>query len=471
MRTDGGVGQRAEHVEHGQRPRGVLHARRLGGDRRAQRLEDLELALEDALVGAQHLLLVLLQRRRDEALAAGHGLLAVVVRRDVVQVRLGDLDVVAEHAVEADLQRVDAGARALALFHLGDHLLARSADVPQVVELRVDAVANHAAVAGQRARLVDQRRARWPSAAPARRRATPTRLRHQRRLQAVEHHPHAWDRAERLLQPDKVARSGHAQRGPRHEPLEVVHRLERIAQLRALHAAKGQFLDGIETIANRFERNQRANQPRAEQPAAHRRDGLVDLVEQRPDAPAVAALQDLEVLQRDRVDQQVPGLLAEADRADVGEVRLLAVPQVRDQRTGRGDRRIVAVQAEAFEAARPELFDQRAPRAVAIELPGLDPRQRHADARRLGQSRQVGAFGDHQLARPKHAQLVFERLPASGARVLGRAELAGRQVDQRDAELVAAIRRDAHEKRRLARLEVVGVEQRARERPRGRPRA
>ncbi len=61
----------------------------------------------------------------------------------------------------------------------------------------------------------------------------------------------------------------------------------------------------------RFERDQRTNQPRAQQPAAHRRDRLVDLVEQRSDAAALAAFENLEVLQRDRVDQQVRGLLAE----------------------------------------------------------------------------------------------------------------------------------------------------------------
>ena len=77
----------------------------------AQRLEDLELAREDALVGAEHLLLVLLQRRRREALAAGDRLLALVVGWHRVQVGLRDLDVVAEDAVEADLERSDAGAR------------------------------------------------------------------------------------------------------------------------------------------------------------------------------------------------------------------------------------------------------------------------------------------------------------------------------------------------------------------------
>ena len=167
----GGFGERGEHVERGGGPRGVLDARRLGGDRGAQRLEHLDLALEDPLVGAEDLLFVLLERRRDEALAAGNRLLAVVVGRHRVQVRLRDLDVVAEDAVVADLERGDAGARALPLLHLGDHLLARRRDAPQVVELGVDAVADVAAVARQRRRLVDERRARWPPARRPRRRA------------------------------------------------------------------------------------------------------------------------------------------------------------------------------------------------------------------------------------------------------------------------------------------------------------
>ena len=123
----------------------------------AQRLEELELALDAALVGAEHLLLVLLERRRDEALAAGDRLLADVVVGHRVQVRLRDLDVVAEDAVEAHLERLDAGARALGGFELGDDLLARAADPAQLVELGVDAVANRVAVAGQRRRLVDER--------------------------------------------------------------------------------------------------------------------------------------------------------------------------------------------------------------------------------------------------------------------------------------------------------------------------
>ena len=64
-----------------------------------------------------------------------------------MQIRTGDLDVVPEHAVVPPLQRADAGARPLALFELGNHLLARSADPPEMVQFGVQAVTNEAPIA------------------------------------------------------------------------------------------------------------------------------------------------------------------------------------------------------------------------------------------------------------------------------------------------------------------------------------
>ena len=106
-------GERRQDVDGGQCPRRGLDPGRLGRHRQPEPLEDLELALEDALVGAQHLLLVFLQRRRDEPLAAGDGLLAVIVGGHGAKIRFRDLDVVPEDAVVADLEGGDAGADAL----------------------------------------------------------------------------------------------------------------------------------------------------------------------------------------------------------------------------------------------------------------------------------------------------------------------------------------------------------------------
>ena len=150
--------ERRQHVERAQRARRRLDPGRLGGDGRAQGVEDLQLALDDAFVGSQNALLVLLQRGSDEALAAGDRLFPVIVGRHRVEVRFRHLDVVAEHAVVPDFQRGDARPRALALFHRRDELLAGPADGLELVETRVHAVAREPAFARQRRRLVDQRR-------------------------------------------------------------------------------------------------------------------------------------------------------------------------------------------------------------------------------------------------------------------------------------------------------------------------
>ena len=133
------------------------------------------------------------------------------------------------------------------------------------------------------------------------------------------------------FKPDQIARTGDAERGSRDQPLEVVHVLQRLAQLRAIDAVKRQLLDRVEAVANRFQRDQRTQQPPAQEAAAHRRDREIELVEQRAGAAALGALDDLEVLQRDRIDQQVVGLLAQVHAGHVREIGLLRVAQIADE--------------------------------------------------------------------------------------------------------------------------------------------
>ena len=156
----------------------------------------------------------------------------------------------------------------------------------------------------------------------------------ERRLQLVEQHAHARHGRDRLPQRDEVARTGGAERGARDEALDVVHRLERVAQLRALGRAERELLDGVEPILDPLERDERPQQPRAQQPAAHRRHRAIDLVQQRSGAAAVGGFDDLEVPQRGRIDEQAVGAGAEGDLADVREVGLLRVAQVVHERAG-----------------------------------------------------------------------------------------------------------------------------------------
>ena len=67
---------------------GCRASRSLSGDRAAQIVEQAQLEFEDAFVGTENFLLVLLQRRRDETLAAGDRLFAMVIGRDGVEIRL-----------------------------------------------------------------------------------------------------------------------------------------------------------------------------------------------------------------------------------------------------------------------------------------------------------------------------------------------------------------------------------------------
>ena len=119
------LGERGPHVEPGQHPRGALDPRDRLAHRRAERAEQLGLAHGHPLLGAEHPRLVVLELRRDVPLGAGERLPPLVVGGHLGGVGVGDLEVVAEHLVEADLERRDPGALALALLERGDVLPSR----------------------------------------------------------------------------------------------------------------------------------------------------------------------------------------------------------------------------------------------------------------------------------------------------------------------------------------------------------
>ncbi len=113
------------------------------------------LEVADPFLGVEDLLFILLELGREEPLGADERLLAHVIGRDLGQVGLGHLDVIAEDLVVADLERADAGPLALPLLQLGDEGLAGAADRAQVVELGVPAVLDDPAFGQQEGRLVE----------------------------------------------------------------------------------------------------------------------------------------------------------------------------------------------------------------------------------------------------------------------------------------------------------------------------
>ncbi len=81
----------------------------------------------------------------------------MVVVRHPVGVAAADLDVVAVHAVVADLERADAGALALALFQIEQEAVAVLGQVAQFVEFGIVTAGDDAAVADQHRWGFDQR--------------------------------------------------------------------------------------------------------------------------------------------------------------------------------------------------------------------------------------------------------------------------------------------------------------------------
>ena len=136
-----------QHIQGGQAVGGAADALRPGGHLLADLLEQRVLQLADAVLGPQHLLLVVLQLFGDEALGIGQGLAADIVGRDSRQVALGDLDRVAEDPVVADLEGRDAGAGLFLGLQAGDEALALAADGAQFIQLGVVAGGDDASLA------------------------------------------------------------------------------------------------------------------------------------------------------------------------------------------------------------------------------------------------------------------------------------------------------------------------------------
>ena len=269
VEAGGGLRERGQHVERGGRARGLLDAARGRGHAGAKRLEDRELALHDQLVGAQHAVLVLLQLGRDEALAAGDRLLAHVVGRHQPQVRAADLDVVAEDAVEAHLERADPGARALPLLDRGDRLAAAAARRAQLVELRIDSVPDEAAFAQQPGRVGDQRA--LDLGGDVERRIELLQLQpHERRQALGERLAGGGQGLERGRERHQVARAGGPERDAPEDAVEVLDAGEGVAQAAAVERPEGQLLDGVEPVLDPLQLHERTHDPLAERAASHR---------------------------------------------------------------------------------------------------------------------------------------------------------------------------------------------------------
>ena len=443
-----GLGERQQRVERRERGGGPEHLRGMRRDLAADLLVDGGLQLLQPVARAEHPVLVLLQLLRVEPLRVDERLAADVVLRHAAAMGVGDLQIVAEHLVVADLQVGDAGALALLplqprdvgarvlrghphLVHLLGVPLADDSPLPHVA-LRVVGDGRRYALHRARARVQLRREPRQAGSGILRQRA-------QRR--------NAFQRA---AQPHQFARNGEPRADTLHHALEVRH----LGQLRAYPLAPDVRLvqprHGVEAAFQRVDVEQRLAEPPPEQARAHRRLRLVQHAQERLPLRAPApSLEQFEVPPRLRVERH----------EGVGRVRPQAGQQrqrrrVRSAHVVQHDRRrrrreLQPLAAEGVQRPHAEVVEHAPPRRVRRERSALHPRHvtllrsRHSHpsghSRSSRHSREGGNLAplrQQQLRRRQPRDLL--RYRAGGQ--LRHRELAGSDVHERDAGLRAARR-------------------------------
>ena len=293
-------------------------------------------------------MLQILELLRDEALAVHERLLADIVLRHLVFKGVRDLDVVPEHLVVADFQRADAGALLLARLHGGDDALAAVENVAQAVDLRVIALADHLALADGKRRLIDERLAD-EGGDVAERIELVVQLAQAALFKALELRAHRRELQRGVFQRGEVASAGRTVDNAAHEPLHIADARERDEQLLARHRLVHERLHRTLAAADGVHVEQRPLQKAAQAARAH---GGLRLVEHPQQAPALALaaerLRQFKVAAGGEIQLHELPLSVKIKAVDVGEVSLLRLVQVIEQRPQRQHgRRVLARQPRA----------------------------------------------------------------------------------------------------------------------------
>ena len=170
---------------------------------------------------------------------------------------------------------------------LGDPLLAAGGQIAQVVQFRVEAAADEAAVARRQRAIVDQGRLQLAAQVRAQVQLALPAGSAAGCLRAVSLAFSFGRLRQRAADEAQVARTGPARRDAGQQPLQVVHAPQMLAQLAAQAVSSSinsSTASSRALIAAAI--GQRIGQPVGQQPRAHRRDGAVEHGQQRAFAAA-----------------------------------------------------------------------------------------------------------------------------------------------------------------------------------------
>src|SRR5262249_53231751 len=256
------------------------------------------------LARTEHAVLEALELGSDEALRRLHGLAPDVVLRHAFGIAPRDFDEEALHPVVTELESREPGAFSLAPFELQQEILGVRADVAQLIELDVIARGNHLAIAHHCGRLDGDRGAKQGEhldmLADAR-----AQLLQERRIEPRERVTQGREGPQRGAQLREIAGTRRAQRDARQDALDIAHSAEMLAH----HTKTPSINERAERVITLTQQGlvaQRAVEPAAQLPRAHRGDAAVDDGEQRRIGVAGEARVDLEIaaargIERERI--------------------------------------------------------------------------------------------------------------------------------------------------------------------------
>ena len=398
--------KREQNVERLERPGRGAQARQGLFQRFADLAKKLIFQVYGVFLRAEDLAFQLLQFLGDEALAVCQRLLAGIAVRDEIVKRARDFYVIAKDAIVADLQVLDARGFPFALLQFGQIGLAIVGDVAQLVQLRVVTVADHAAFAhGERRVVVDgagkqrayviHRVERLRAALDERRIAGGGILPDQR------HHLQGRAQGDAIAGVERVIGDAAQQ------AFDVVNAAERLAQRVGLEKTLCEALHGVQTRFDLPRVTERALDPVAQKPPAHRRLRAIEDTEQGAAlAASVRRLRQFQALQRRTVERHKARSLVGTQLDDVRKRVFLRLRQVGKQRARRADAQPLVVQTKvgnAFSEVRAQAFcGARVFKARLIRRPGALGAFRRAG----GQRRPVV---DDDLARLDARQFVGQR--------------------------------------------------------------
>ena len=236
---------------------------------------------------------------------------------------------------------------------------------------------------------------------------------------------------DRVAQRAQLARRGALRRRLACQPLEVANAVESCAQRRTSQWIADQCADTIQPLLDCCTLRERSQEPLPQQPASHRREGVVEHIEHRAVAIATSQrLDELEIAPCHVVERHDAPRALDERRCEVRDPCGLQLMEIAQQCTCGADRgRILGAQAESLERRHAELAAERVARQSGVEFPAVS-------------FRQEDAVDDHtggpEVDAPSEQQFPWRESSKDRSRVghdhRGEAQLAGREVTPSDPE-------------------------------------